>query len=124
MPPDLTRMAPSVPCRANIRSRSTWAITLRAVLAWHTMRTVFTAPRTGTSKSAGPPREPATRRPGVGLLPELGARGLLEVAAERLPEDLGQLLRVPASDVLDVADGVGLSQEGVAEPGGGGDSGR
>src|SRR5713226_5016303 len=39
-PPEHTRTRPAAPRAASMRSRRTWAITLRAVLAWQTTRTV------------------------------------------------------------------------------------
>src|SRR5207249_8903153 len=50
----------------------------------------------------------------VDLLAELDARGVFEVAAESLREDLRQLLGIPSALVPDVPHGVGLGEDRVA----------
>src|SRR5215468_5485835 len=70
-PPDRTRTCPATPRAASIRSRSICAITLRAVLAWQTRRTV-SATRVGQRLVVGP----TARRPLPQHLAELRAHGI------------------------------------------------
>src|SRR6266545_361198 len=98
MPPERTRMCPPASRSASVRSSSKCAITLRAVLAWQMIRTVFTVPL-GSALLPRPLPEPRSAaevlpfrgRTLVELAPEVRGGGRDEIGSERRGEQLRQL---------------------------------
>src|SRR5215471_16209498 len=104
-----------------MRSSNTCAMMLRAVFAWQTNRTVFTASRTSAlfprplpAATALAQIRPFRRRPLCQFPSEVGRRRHLQVRAERLREELRQLLGIEASIRLDSSHGLRLGEQRVA----------
>src|SRR6185295_5545664 len=122
MPPERTRICPPASRSASVRSSSRCAITLRAVLAWQMMRTVFTVPL----GSALLPRPLPEARPATEILPFLGRTpvvlapegggGMRDViGAERRGEQLRQFGGCEALVAVQSADGLRLGHQRIAE---------
>src|SRR5215472_7056303 len=109
------------PRSATIRSSRTWAMMLRAVFAWQTNRTVFTA-GVGSPLLPRPLPEPDVAidlRPFAGrtlaqLPAEVRARRQLEVGAEGLREQTRQLLGIQATIGFDPPHRLRLGEQRVA----------
>src|SRR5215813_9401444 len=121
MPPDRIRMRSLAPCSATMRSSNTCAMTLRAVLAWQTNRTVFTTsatsalfPRPLPEATATAQVRPLRRRTLCQLPSEVGGWRHLQVGAERFREELRQFLGIEPSIRLDPPHGLGLGEQRVA----------
>src|SRR5262245_19093504 len=113
MPPEPMRMRRPASRSARARSSSICAMTLRAVLAWQMIRTVFTARSASPLLSrplpeAMPAAEvaPLRGRALVQVAPEVRAGRPADVGAERLREQLGQLGRGEAPVAVEAADGL------------------
>src|SRR4029079_4497132 len=122
MPPERMRICPPASRWARVRSSSTCAITLRAVLAWQMSRTVFSLPL-GSALLPRPLPEarPATEilpflgRTLVDLAPEGGARSRDEIGSERRGEQLHQFGGCEALVAVQSADGLRLGHQRIAE---------
>src|SRR5262249_8676308 len=115
------RMPWSTPRSASIRSSRTCAITLRAVLAWQTMRTVATGTTASALLSRPLPEphaaaqvRPLARRPLVQRAAELHRRRHLQIRAERLGEHVDELVGSEPPASVDAAQRMRLGQERVA----------
>src|SRR5262245_60582558 len=141
MPPERTSTRSRRLRSSSIRSRSTCAITLRQVLAWQTRRMFFNAPppaaptlrcdgdwrgsRPGGCLSPLLPRPLPEAHALAEILPlllgplvegaaEVGAGRLVEAGAEGLGQEFHQLFGVEPAISVDPADGLRLSEDGVA----------
>src|ERR1700675_793883 len=115
MPPERTRICPPASRSASVRSSSTCAITLRAVLAWQMIMTVFIVPPGSALLPRPLPEAPPAAeilpflgRTLVDLAPEVRARGRDEIGAERGGEQLRQLGGREALVAVESPDGLPL----------------